>query len=84
LVNSTPARLGLMWNYAVARAFGSRRLHPNAPTTQSAPPREPGFPIEGRVAITSQPSIQERYQFLSDNGDRLTPAFSEGGLIFLD
>jgi hypothetical protein len=40
--------LGLMWNYAVAGAFESRRLHPSAPTTQSAlepgpPPREPGF-----------------------------------------
>jgi hypothetical protein len=78
-----------MWNYAVARAFESRRLHPSAPTTQSArepgpPPREPGFPFAGRVAITSQPSIQELHQFLSDNGDRLTPAFSEGGFIFLD
>ena len=37
LVNSTPARLGLMWNYAVASAFKSRRLHPGAPTTQSEP-----------------------------------------------
>ena len=36
LVYVTPARLGWMWNYAVARAFESRRLHPSAPTTQSA------------------------------------------------
>ena len=41
LVNSTPARLDLMWNYAVASAFKSRRLHPSAPTTQSEPPSSP-------------------------------------------
>jgi hypothetical protein len=55
-----------------------RALEPGPPS------REPGFPFAGRVAITSQPSIQELHQFLSDNGDRLTPAFSEGGFIFLD
>jgi hypothetical protein len=54
--------LGLR-NYAVAGAFESRRLHPSAPTTQSAlepgpAPREPGFPFAARVAITSQPSIK--------------------------
>ena len=41
---------GLMWNYAVASTFESRRRTPSAPTTQSAlepgpPPREPGFPL---------------------------------------
>ena len=41
LVNSTPARLDLMWNYAVASTFKSRRLHPGAPTKQSAPSPAP-------------------------------------------
>jgi hypothetical protein len=53
--------LGRMWNYAVAGTFQLRRLHPSAPTKQSAlepgpPPREPGFPLREEWQLSQRQS----------------------------